>query len=1096
VPLTTARWPPFPVENVTAANAYCMRKHAKAVKTFPHVRERRHHAWSCALDKVSHKQQRRKPVRTCATMMRIYLEILRQAVLVALLAWSCTAGVAAAQGQSLFTTQAPASPNGSDGVAYELGLKFQAARSGQITAIRYWKASTEGGTHVGRIWSASGVLLAQATFGGESASGWQQQALGTPLGVQANTTYVVSVNTNSYFAITGGGLTNPIVNGDLRSVADGNNGVYGSPGNFPTSSYQNSNYFRDIVFVAGAPVPGAPAKLALAPASASTQTGVAQPYNATIQDANGNTVTSATNPVSFAVTGVSGSFSPPSPVTPGNGVATTSFTPGTAGSATVTASATGLTPASGALSVSQSTGTTGQSLFTTQTPASPDATDGVAYELGLKFRATRDGEITAIRYWKAPSESGPHVGRIWSATGALLAQTTFAGESASGWQEQALATPLTVQANTTYVVSVNANGYFSLTGGGLTTAVVSGDLSSVADGSNGVYGNPASFPAFSYHNANYFRDIVFVAGTSPPTQSLSKVSGDNQNGAAGGTLPNPLVVAVRDPNNNPIPDVAVTFEVTTGTGSVTPATATTNASGQASAVLTLGASGRVAVTASTANAGSVAFQAFVQNPVYLENQKPGTTAWRISNIVTESSPEISGYATATSVKRGGSLPLKVSLSAPGSYSIDVYRLGYYAGLGGRLMSSYGPLSGTTQPPCNVIDRTTLLIECEWTTSFTLQTDADWTSGLYVANLTHQASGRQSQIWFVVRDDSRKADLLFQSSFNTFLAYNAYGDAERYSLYGYNSTNGQAALKASYDRPFAAVTVQQNIYANPNRLTFYERNVARWLESQGYDVTYATNMDVHGNPALLRQNRAFLSVGHDEYWSLEMRDNVEQARDGPVPVNLAFFSANTAYWRVRFEPSPTTQQADRVMACYKDPAAADPVAPTYLWRGPENNRPENALLGVMYVGDNSGNYDAVYTGFNFTVTNPADPYFANMGVSAGTSLGQLVGYEWDAVVDNGSSPPGLVVLSQSPTQPTGVAPQLPAGHSGAVSNAVRYTAGSGARVFAAGSIQFGWGLDSDDIVSPRADPRVKQFVINVLSSMGARPLTPDPAMAVP
>jgi len=238
----------------------------------------------------------------------------------------------------------------------------------------------------------------------------------------------------------------------------------------------------------------------------------------------------------------------------------------------------------------------------------------------------------------------------------------------------------------------------------------------------------------------------------------------------------------------------------------------------------------------------------------------------------------------------------------------------------------------------------------------LQTGINWTSGLYLANLTVLSSGKQSQIWFVVRDDNSHSDLLFQSSFNTFLAYNNYGDAERHSLYEYNSTNGKRAFKVSFDRPFGAATIDQS---NANNMTRYERNMLRWLESQGYDVTYVSTLDTHLNSALLLQHKAYLSVGHDEYWSLEMRNGVEQARDAGI--NLGFFSANTAYWRVRFEPS-SAGDPNRVMVCYKDPAANDPLAPTYLWRGPQNNRPENAMIGVMYVGDN----DAA-AGFDYVVS---------------------------------------------------------------------------------------------------------------------------------
>jgi hypothetical protein len=1085
--------------------------------------------------------------------------------------------------QSLFTTQIPALGSASDGVPYELGMKFRLARSGVITAIRYWKSPNDPGTHIGRIWSSTGNLLASVQFTGETASGWQQQALATPLTVQPSTTYVVSVNIGANYPFTGAGLATQIVNGDIRSVADGANGVYGNPFSFPANSFNNSNYFRDIVFVGD--VVGPPVGLTISPATAATQTGLAVSYTVAIRDANGNVVTTATNPITFSISGVTGSFNPSSietPITPVSGVVRSQFTAATAGTGTITVSSQGLNRATASLSVTQGVGaatqivitphtgnaqtgapvtysahiedangnvvpgatnavtfsvsgvsgsfspgpvvnatagnatttfaattagtatisasavgltgdasvltvtgpttTSPQTLFSTQTPAQPDVTDGVPYELGMKFQVARSGRITAVRYWKAASDSGTHVGRIWSSTGALLATTTFSAETASGWQQQTLATALPVQANTTYVVSVNVAGNFPFPDGGLATSIVNGDVSSVADGSNGVFGNSGTFPTGSYHNSNYFRDIVFAADE---VSTISPVSGDNQVGSANSTLPQPLVVVVRDSSGSPLPNNPVTFAVTAGVGSLAPTSVTTDANGRASTVVTLGASGRTTITAAATGIGSVTLHAIVPNAIYLENQQPGTTAWEITNPVTESAPEIAGYASLTSVNKGGSLPLKISLATPGQYTVTVYRLGYYAGAGGRLMANFGPLSGVSQEPCATSDPATLLIECNWATSLTLSIGSDWTSGLYIANLTHVTSGKQSQIWFVVRDDASHSDLLFQSSFNTFVAYNNYGDFDRRSLYEYNSTDGQRAYKVSFDRPFAAVTSLQNEF---NHMLRYEKNMARWLESQGYDVSYISTVDTHANPSQLLNHKAYLSVGHDEYWSLEMRNGVEQARDNNV--NLGFFSANTAYWRVRFEPS-TSGEPNRVMVCYKDPLANDPIAPTYLWRGPENNRPENALLGIMYVGDND-----MSGGFDYVVTNGTNAYYSNTGLSNGSSLNQLVGYEWDAVVNNGFTPPGLVVLSSSATSPTSTAPGLPADANPSISNAVRYTAASGAKVFSTGSIQFAWGLDSDGVVPSRVDPRLQQLTINILSDMGAKPLTPDSQLIAP
>jgi hypothetical protein len=153
--------------------------------------------------------------------------------------------------QSLFTTQVPGQVGQSDGatVNYELGTLLRSNTTGQIAAIRFWKDAKESGTHTGHIWSSTGQVLASIVFANETASGWQQQALTVPLAIAANTTYVVSVNTgNSSYVDTVSGLASQVINGNLSSVV-GNDGVYGPIGAFPTSSWQASNYFRDVLFV-------------------------------------------------------------------------------------------------------------------------------------------------------------------------------------------------------------------------------------------------------------------------------------------------------------------------------------------------------------------------------------------------------------------------------------------------------------------------------------------------------------------------------------------------------------------------------------------------------------------------------------------------------------------------------------------------------------------------------------------------------------------------------------------------------------------------------------------------------------------------------
>jgi Domain of unknown function (DUF4082) len=979
--------------------------------------------------------------------------------------------------QSIFTTQVPSAADISDGVPYELGMKFRSAKTGQITAIRHFKAASDTGTHVGRLWSSTGTLLASVTFTGESASGWQQQALTAPINISANTTYIVSVNVASNFPFTQGGLATAITNGDLSSVADGQNGVYGAPGAVPTSSFQNSNYFRDIVFV-----PDTVAAPTLSKVSGDNQTasaGSVLPNPFVVQVRSAANVPVAGTSVTFSVTSGGGTISPTSAVTDASGNASATLTLGSvAGGNSVSASASGIGSVSFTATGTTVSTTTTQRVFSTQVPSLQDGSDGVSYELGMKFRSARSGKISAIRYWKATSESGTHVGRIWSSTGTLLASVTFTGETVSGWQQQALTAPLQIAANTTYVVSVNVATHYVFTGGGLASSITSGDLSTVADGANGVYGISGAFPSASYQNANYFRDIVFEPDL---VSTIAKVSGDNQTGLTGAALTSPLVVQVNDGNNNPRAGVTVNFVAATGGGSVSPGSAVTGANGRASTSLTLGTAGGVnTVTASSAGIGSVTFSAISgANAVFLENQKVGTTAWRINNYTMT---DISGYASALSVQRGGSLGFKVSVAVPGAYTIQVYRLGYYGGTGGRLVASTGNLTGITQPACTVTNTATRLVECSWTTRYTLAVGADWTSGLYVAKLRLNSNGKESPVFFVVRNDASTAKILFQSSFTTSAAYNRYGG---YSLYDFSSAGGLRAYKVSFDRPSAELGEYSNLLR-------YEYNMIRWLESQGYDVSYVTNLDVHTNPSRLSQHKVLLDAGHNEYWSLEMRNAVENARNAGM--HLAFFSSNTAYWRVRFEPS-TSGVANRVMVCYKSVTPGDPVAPTYRFRDAPNNRPENALMGVMYIGD----HGALYGGFDHVVTNAGDPYYAFTGLNNGDKLTGLVGYEWDAIVNNGFTPSGLVTLGSSVVTPTEIAPGIPSTAT-QIAHAVRYTAPSGAKVFSSGSVQWVWGLDSDrgfDFVTPpRTDLRAQQMFVNILRDMGVRPTTPNSNLVIP
>src|SRR6267154_6469436 len=197
------------------------------------------------------------------------------------------------------------------------------------------------------------------------------------------------------------------------------------------------------------------------------------------------------------------------------------------------------------------------------------------------------------------------------------------------------------------------------------------------------------------------------------------------------------------------------------------------------------------------------------NPIMVENQQPGTSQWRIpfGSAATDSGGEIKGYASATSINKGDNITFYVSVNPAQTYTIDVYRMGWYQGLGGRLMQHIGPLSGAHQSTCPT-NATTGMIECHWTPAYTLATQTSWTSGVYLALLTNSQK-YQNYIIFVVRDDGWAASLLYQQPVTTYQAYNDYPYDSRTgkSLYAFNSygattvTGGKNAAKVSFDRPY-------------------------------------------------------------------------------------------------------------------------------------------------------------------------------------------------------------------------------------------------------------------------------------------------------
>jgi hypothetical protein len=475
------------------------------------------------------------------------------------------------------------------------------------------------------------------------------------------------------------------------------------------------------------------------------------------------------------------------------------------------------------------------------------------------------------------------------------------------------------------------------------------------------------------------------------------------------------------------------------------------------------------------------------NEIERENCRPGdpSSVWDIPGA---GDLNIQGYATDISVNLGSRVSFKVNTNSS-NYRLDIYRMGYYGGQGARKVATVEPSAALpqVQPGCNS-NATTGLVDCgNWAPSAHWDVPGDAVSGIYFAHLVREdGTSGESHAVFVVRDDNGRSDLLFQTSDTTWQAYNAYGGNSLYT-----GTPAGRAYKVSYNRPF---TTRGNA---PEDWVFNaEYPMVRWLERNGYDVSYSTGVDSDRLGAELREHRAFLSVGHDEYWSAGQRTNVEAAR--AAGVNLAFFSGNEVFWKTRWE------DGHRTLVSYKETHANAKIDPapgvwTGTWRDPrfsppaDGGRPENALTGQLFTVN-----DGATTAIQVPAAEGKLRFWRHTSI-AGLAAGQTavlpwgtLGYEWDEDIDNGHRPAGSFRLSSTTVSGAPVLQDHGStfGPGIATHRMTLYRAPSGARVFGAGTVQWSWGLDAEHdskfgSVNEAADVRMQQATANLFADMGVQ-----------
>lgn len=414
----------------------------------------------------------------------------------------------------------------------------------------------------------------------------------------------------------------------------------------------------------------------------------------------------------------------------------------------------------------------------------------------------------------------------------------------------------------------------------------------------------------------------------------------------------------------------------------------------------------------------------MSNRIREENKRPGTSEWMINtdkitkknffhcnwreaeSFVSDTPyvcPEIEGFASNLSLMAGETITFFVSTTLQVNFRVNIYRMGYYGGLGGRHMINLGEFKGINQvKPKEGKNR---LHECRWEPSVAFQIPKDWVSGVYLAKLTSK-SGIESYIIFIVKDQ-RKVDFIVQCSDFTWQAYNRW--PSDFSLYddGKDPWYWGPNVDVSFNRPYGkqgSNVVDNYLTLGSGEWFLWEYPTCFWLESLGYDVSYISCLDTHAHPETLRRAKGFLSLGHDEYYSLNMFQNLKDAiTEG---LNIAFLSGNTCCGLIELKSS-SDGRLNRTMTRIDRFGPVDPVN-DFLFVGseklPRTAPDESYLIGARSKG-------LIVGGADWICTNPSHWIYQNTGMAAGDRIAGLIGWEWHgdpATID------GLEILATGTT----------------------------------------------------------------------------------
>jgi hypothetical protein len=377
-----------------------------------------------------------------------------------------------------------------------------------------------------------------------------------------------------------------------------------------------------------------------------------------------------------------------------------------------------------------------------------------------------------------------------------------------------------------------------------------------------------------------------------------------------------------------------------------------------------------------------------------ENEYPGDFTWLKGP--TTNSHSLCGYANSTSYSIGDVATFHFSATIP-FVTAKLYRLGYYGGAGARLVHLFKNVPVQSQPTPSPDSFGT--VDCNWPASLTVPIDGTFLPGQYLIKLVDD-SGQYQFVPFMIRSHRSSATYLYMSSVTTWQAYNTFGGASLYrdEVNQVAGAGGLRAVRVSYNRPYVTAHGSADLLGLEYPLLYL-------CERDGLDMAYCTSIDIHSGTIQLSDHRTLLSLGHDEYYSKEMRAAVVSAISAKT--NVAFLGSNYIYRRVRFEPD-ASGVANRYMVNYRtmaDPAvASNPSLTTMNWQENPYAAAPSLISGASYGGINGAG--------SLHVENASSWLWKNTGIRSGELIPRALYGEFNNYSRNNPQPARVQVLAHS------------------------------------------------------------------------------------